>query len=187
MERWLWFREETGSEQKQRWKQEDWPEAPAAPQARPEGATSEPRSWGTPWRSGGEDSLLSLLRARLGGAKIPQSACHGQKNKTERTTGAGCGGQNGERFWIQRTLWGLLTKGDRKGEAEEEAQGGAGLVVGRPEELHVGHPRRDGKCGSSAGTPALGILHGLSREPSGVEGPLTFGPGWASLSLASPG
>ena len=56
----------------------------------------------------------------------------------------------------------LLTKGDRKGEAEEEAQGGAGLVVGRPEELHVGHPRRDGKCGSSAVTPALGILDGLS-------------------------
>ena len=56
----------------------------------------------------------------------------------------------------------MLAKGDRKGEAEEEAQGGAGLVVGRPEELHVGHPRRDGKCGSSAVTPALVILDGLS-------------------------
>ena len=167
LERWLWFREEKGSEQRQRWKQEDWPEAPAVPQARAEGVISEPRSWGTPWRSSGEDSPLSLLRARLGGTKIPQAACHGQKNKTERTTGAGCSGQNGERFWIQRTLVvvggeALLAKGDRKGEAEEEAQGGAGLVVGRPEELHVGHPRRDGKCGSSAVTPALGILDGLS-------------------------
>lgn len=71
---------------------------------------------------------------------------------------------------IQRTLRGLLTKGDRKGEAEEEAQGRGWLVVGRPEELQ-GTSKEGWQVWSSAVTPALGILHGLSREPSGVEGP----------------
>lgn len=53
---------------------------------------------------------------------------------------------------------------------------GLGWCWGRHEELHLGHPRRGGKCGSSGITPDLGILGGLFQELSGVEGPLTYGP-----------
>lgn len=174
-------------EQKQRWKQEGWPEAPAVPQATAEGVISEPRRWGTPLWSSGEDSTLSMLRARVGGTKIPQAVCHGQKNKTKRTTGAGGSGQSGERFWIQGTLGGYSPRETERVRLWKEAWSGAGVVVGRPEELHVGHPRRDGECGSSAITLPWEPWAASPKSCLEWKGPSPLAQGQASLSLASRG
>ena len=145
------------------------------------------RRGGTPWWSSGEDSTLSMLRVRAGGRKIPQAACHGQKNKTKRTTGAGGSGQKGERFWIQRTLGGYSPRETERVRLRTEAQSGAGVVVGRPEELHVGHPRRDGECGSSAITLPWEPWEASPKSRLEWKGPSPLAQGQASLSLASRG
>lgn len=102
-------------EQKQRWKQEDWPEVlPAVPQATAEGVISEPQRRGTPWWSSGEDAMLSVLRARVGEGKSHKPRVMAKKTKHKEPQELEAVGRT-ERDSGFRGLWGVTRQGRQKG------------------------------------------------------------------------
>lgn len=111
----------------------------------------------------------------------------GKENPTSRVSWPKKQNTKNHRSWRQwaerreildsEDFGGLLAKGDRKGEAEEGGMergwSGGGETRGTP----CGASTEGWRVWELSNHPALGTLGGLSKEPSGVEGPLTFGPG----------
>lgn len=97
-----------------------------------------------------KENRLEQRRGRRPGGWLRSSCCY--PGVMVIGTGAGGSAQNGDRLWRQDPQdLGTHWPREIEGEAEEEAERAG--VLGRCGELHLGHPRRDGKYGSSGITP----------------------------------